>query len=332
MKAILVGFGFIGRSLVKAIRDKLEVLRSLDPDFKLVGVSDVEGYLLDQGGLDLVKLSEARRVADYPGLVEGGSLELIERSGADILIEATPTNVVDGQPGLSHIERALELGMHVVTSNKGPLVVAFRRLHELASRKGVKLLYEATVAGATPLFSLVRGCLRGDRVRRVYGILNGTTNYILSRMHFDGLDFEEALREAQALGLAERDPSYDIDGVDAACKVVILANALMGMDVKLSDVKRRGIRGVTREAVRLARRAGYAIKLIAYAGERLEVAPRLVPLGHPVCVHGALNAVHLELDVAGGITIIGPGAGRETVSAMINDLITVLSEANHAKR
>ncbi|RLF15618.1 MAG: homoserine dehydrogenase [Thermoprotei archaeon] len=325
MKAIIVGFGFIGRSFAKAIREKLDTIRSLDPGFKLVGVADIEGYLLDPNGLDVDRLSLITRVSEYPGrLYEGNALELIEKSEADILVEATPTNVVDGQPGLSHIEKALSLGMHVVTSNKGPLVVAYRKLTELAKSKGVRLLFEATVAGAIPVFSLVKRCLRGDRIRRIYGILNGTTNYILSRMYFDDVSFEIALKEAQERGLAERDPSYDVEGIDAACKVVILANELMGMDVKLSEVKRVGITRINREAIKLAKKAGYAIKLIAYVGDRLEVTPRLVPLNHPICVHGTLNALHFETDLARELTLIGPGAGKETVSAMMNDLLSIL--------
>lgn len=324
MRAILVGFGFIGRNLVKSIRDKLAVIKSFHPQFKLVGISDVEGFLFDEEGLDLERASSISKITEYLEKIhEGSSIELIERSEADVLIEATPTNVVDGQPGLSHIEKALNLGMHVVTSNKGPLVIAFKRLMDLAKRKGVELKYEATVAGAIPIFSLVRDCLRGNHVRKIYGILNGTTNYILSRMHFDDISFEVALREAQERGIAERDPTYDVEGIDAACKVVILANAILGKDAKINDVKREGIKRVSREAVRLARKAGYAIKLVAVVGDRLEVGPRLVALNHPICVHGTLNAVHLETDLAGEITIVGPGAGEETVSAIINDLLSL---------
>ena len=174
------------------------------------------------------------------------------------------------------------------------------------------------------MFSLVRECLRGDRVIRISGILNGTTNYILSRMFFEEIGFEIALKEAQERGIAEKDPSYDVDGIDAACKLVILANALMKRDVGFGDVERVGIRGITQEAVSLAKKANYAIKLIGTIDRRLEVAPKLVPVNHPLCVHGTLNAIHLETDLAREITLVGYGAGKETVSAILNDLITVL--------
>ena len=325
MKAILVGFGFIGRSLVKALASKLELIKRFHPGFKLIGVATRQGYLLDDN-LDLAALKEASKISDYPGrLHEAPALELIEASGADVLFEATPTNVVDGQPGLAHMEAAIRAGMHVVTSNKGPLVVAYRRLMELAARRGVEVKFEATVAGAVPLFSLVSSSLKGDEVKRVYGILNSTTNYILSRMHFDNVSFEAALREAKERGIAERDPSNDIEGIDAACKLVIIANAIMNRDAKIQDVERTGISKVTREAVGLARKAGCAIKLIASASEVLTVRPRLVPLNHPLCVHGTLNAVCLETDLAKRLIIIGPGAGEETVSAMINDLLSLPS-------
>jgi homoserine dehydrogenase len=323
LKAILVGFGLIGRSLVKALARKLELVRRYHPGFKLIGVATRQGYLLEDS-LDLAVLKEVSKLSEYPGrLHEAPALELIEASGADVLFEATPTNVVDGQPGLAHMEAAIRAGMHVVTSNKGPLVVAYRRLMELAAKRKVEVKFEATVAGAVPLFSLVSSSLKGDEVKRVYGILNSTTNYILSRMHFDNVSFEVALREARERGIAERDPSYDVEGVDAACKLVIIANAILKRDAKIQDVERAGISKVTREAVALARKAGYAIKLIASAGGELTVKPRLIPLNHPLCVHGTLNAVCFETDLARRIIVIGPGAGEETVSAMINDLLSL---------
>ncbi|MEM3174327.1 MAG: homoserine dehydrogenase, partial [Candidatus Bathyarchaeia archaeon] len=220
----------------------------------------------------------------------------------------------------------LSKGIHVVTPNKGPLVLAFRELVSLAEKNDCDLLYEGAVAGAIPIFSLVRECLQGDKIIRLSGILNGTTNYILSRMFFEEISFEIALKEAQEKGIAERDPSYDVDGIDTACKIVILANALMGRNVKINDVERVGIRGITQEAISLAKKANYAIKLIGTIDRRLEVSPKLVPIDHPLCVHGTLNAIHLETDLAEEITLVGYGAGKETVSAMLNDLITVLKK------
>jgi len=326
LRVIVVGFGFIGRELVRTFREKLDRIRSFDDEFKVVGASDSRGYLYDDDGLDLEKLSRVRRLIDYSDKYrEGGSThELLEKDNVDLMVEATPTNIKDGEPGLSFIRKALNKGIHVVTPNKGPLVVAFKELTRLAEKKGCYLLYEGTVAGAVPIFSLVRECLKGDKINRISGILNGTTNYILSRMYFEGTSFELALKEAQERGITERDPSYDVDGIDAACKVVILANALMNRDVKFGDVERTGIRRVTQEAVSLAKKSNFAIKLIGTIDRRIEVAPKLVPINHPLCVHGTLNAVHIETDLAREITLVGYGAGKETVSAVLNDVLTVI--------
>ncbi|KYH42727.1 MAG: homoserine dehydrogenase [Candidatus Bathyarchaeota archaeon B63] len=330
MNIIVIGFGFIGRGVIEAFLRKAERIRRLDEDFRVVGVSDSRGYVYDSEGLDLKRLIGVDELSQYPsGYCRGGSAEdLIEMEGVDLMVEATPTNVVDGEPGLTFMRRALRRGIHVVTSNKGPLVVAFHELKSLAEEGGCQLLFEGTVAGAIPIFSLVRESLQGDEILRISGILNGTTNYILSRMHFEGTSFEIALKEAQERGITERDPSYDVDGIDAACKVVILANALMNRDVRFEDVERTGIRRVTQEAVSLAKRSNFAIKLVGTIDRRIEVAPKLVPINHPLCVHGTLNAVHIEADLAGEITLVGYGAGRETVSAVLNDVLTVLkSEA-----
>jgi len=278
LNVIIIGFGFIGRELVRTFHEKIDKIRRLDREFRIVGASDSRGYLYHEDGLSLEKLSSVERLSDYSTeYCEGGSTEeLIEKDNIDLMVEATPTNIKDGEPGLTFIKTALSKGVHVVTSNKGPLVVAFRELTNLAEKNGCHLLYEGTVAGAVPIFSLVRECLQGDKIRRITGILNGTTNYILSRMYFEGTSFELALKEAQERGITERDPSYDVDGIDAACKVVILANALMNRNVKFEEVERTGIRRITQEAISLAKKSNFAIKLIGTIDRRIEVAPKLV--------------------------------------------------------
>jgi homoserine dehydrogenase len=328
MKALIVGFGFIGRNLARVFHEKSDIIARFDGSFKVVGVSNSKGFVYDEKGLDLEKMLKTRDLSDYGKSYNAGgsSLELIEKSGADLMVEATPTRIENGEPGLTFIKKALGKGIHVVTPNKGPLVVALKELTALAEKNGCEFLYEATVAGAVPIFSLVRECLQGDRVQRISGILNGTTNYILSKMYFEETSFELALKEAQERRISERDPSYDVDGIDAACKVVILANALMKRNVKFEDVGRLGIRGITQVAVGLAKKANYAIKLIGTIDRSLEVAPKLVPINHPLCVHGTLNAIHLETDLAKEITMVGYGAGKETISAVLNDVLTILKE------
>ncbi len=325
MKAIIIGFGFIGKRLIEVLNQKISLLKRIDRSFKVIGVSDSRGYIFNPDGLDLKVLSKISGTHEYSRYFhEGSSLDLIEEGDADIMVEATPTNIKDGEPGLTYIRRALSIGMDVVTANKGPLVVAFRELKRLAESRGCHLRFEGAVAGAMPIFSLINECLQGDKIIKISGILNGTTNFILSKMHFEGSTFEMALKEAQERGITEKDPSYDVDGIDAACKVVILANALMDRDVRFEDVERVGIRGISPEAINLAKRANYTIKLIGVIDRNLEVAPKLVPLNHPLCVHGTLNALHIETDLAKELTIIGYGAGKETVSAIMNDIISVM--------
>lgn len=332
MRLLIVGFGFLGKGLVKAIRDKIDLLKGIDHDFKIVGAVDSRGYLYDSNGLTVEKLSVLNRLSEHKGYkANKTAAELISKDLCDVIVEATPTNIVDGEPGLTHIKQALKNGIHVVTSNKGPLVLAFKQLTSMAEENGCDLLYEGTVAGAIPVFSLVRECLQGDKVVKLSGILNGTVNYILSRMHFEEISFDIALKEAQERGIAEKDPSYDIDGIDAACKVVILANAIMGRNAKLQDVERIGIRGITQEAISLAKKANYAIKLIGTIDKRLEVSPKLVPITHPLCVHGTLNAINIQTDLAKEITLVGHGAGKETVSAILNDLITTIKKRSSAE-
>jgi len=329
LRLSVVGFGFIGKSLVKAIKRKIDFLRELDRDFKVVGVFDSKGGVLSSSGLNLERLSIIEALPQY-GEEYTNNLSVLDalREGAiDIMVEATPTNIDTGEPGLTYIREALKSGVNVVTANKGPLVLSYWELMELASKRRVQLLHEATVAAALPIFSLYKRCLQADRIQRISGILNGTTNYILSKMYFEGASFELALKEAQERGYAERDPSYDIDGIDAACKLVILGNAILGKKFTFKDVKRIGIRRVTPEAMALAKKSGYAIKLVGVVDDKPEVSPKMVPITHPLCVHGNLNAVHFETDLAGGVTIVGYGAGKETVSALLNDIIAILKSA-----
>ncbi len=173
--------------------------------------------------------------------------------------------------------------------------------------------------------NLSRELLMGERIASIRGILNGTSNFILHRMKEEGHPFSQALKEAQEIGIAEKDPSYDIEGVDSACKAAILANAIFGLDRTYGEVKRVGITGVTEEAVSLAAEEKKVIRLIAeVSSNRLEVSPRLVPMGHPLSIGGTLNIVQIQTDLAGEITVAGRGAGKlETASAILSDLVAL---------
>lgn len=330
MRVILIGFGNLGRGLARALLMKSDYLRSAGLIPKVVAAVDERGAVFDRDGLDLHRvLSAAEKrgtVAACPGGKYGmNAVQVMDEVEADVVYELTPTNIKTGEPGLTHIKEAMKRKRHVITSNKGPLVVAFRELESMAKKCGVEFRYSASVGGAVPVIGLARKLLAANRITEIRGVLNGTTNYILSRMTSEEVPFEIVLREAQEMGAAEKDPSLDIKGIDTACKLTILANAILGVDATLKDVRITGIERISLEAIRLAKKAGKTIKLIGVARrDRLEVGPRLVSFGHPLAVGGTLNAVTFELDLAREIAISGYGAGpQETSSSLLNDLIDI---------
>ena len=316
----IVGFGVVGRGLAKTLVTKKDVLEKRAGDYRIVAVLDSRGGMFSDDGVDVL---EAIRIKERDGyLPEGLTLKDVI-DGVDVLFECTPTNVETGEPGLSHIKLALQNGVDVITSNKGPLVVGFRELMRVAERSGARLMYEATVGGAMPIIKLVKNELAGNEVLSIKGILNGTCNYILSRMEQEKMPYSQILSEAQELGIAEADPTYDVEGIDAAAKLVILANSLLGTDATFSDVERTGISSITPEAFEIAAMKGYTIRLIAEATrEALRVSPRLVPFHSPLCIYGTLNAALIQTDLAGEVVVMGRGAGSsETASAMLSDFV-----------
>lgn len=328
----MVGFGVIGRALAeRLLKDRSYLASSFGLKPRVVAVMDTSGALVDERGVDLRRALDAKRQAG--SLAKGmpdeviplSSLELLDMLDYDVLVETTPTNIVDGEPGLTHLRKALSLGKCVVTTNKGPLAVALPALLELAERNGALLRFSGTVGGGTPILDFGRMCLSGDRVIKVEGILNGTTNYILTRMHRDGLSFEAALKEAQDAGYAERDPTMDVEGYDTACKLVIIANYVMGLKATLRDVKVKGIRNITCDILKRLSESGKTIKLLGVInGNDLVVEPKVVDLTDPLCVWGTLNAVTFHTEHLGSETIVGKGAGGvETAIAVIRDLIAV---------
>ncbi|MCK4475941.1 MAG: homoserine dehydrogenase [Methanophagales archaeon] len=320
----IVGFGNVGGGVAEAIRRKQEeIARKHDIDIKIVGIADLKGVIVNENGLSedaIMKLKTGEKPEDMT------TLDVIKEVEHEIMVEATPTNVENGEPGLTHIITALESGRHVVTSNKGPLALQYRKLMELAAKKGKEIRFEATVGGAMPIISLVRENLAGNGIISIKGILNGTCNYILTRMVEEGLPYEHVLKEAQERGIAEADPSKDVEGIDTAVKLVILANSIFDRDVTYKDVEVAGITDITPEALKLANDAGYVIKLIGEVDRDgcLKVAPRLVPKDNPLNVGGTLNVATIKTDLAGDITVIGKGAGPiEAASAILSDIIGI---------
>lgn len=321
----IIGFGAVGQGVARAILSKNEKLKEQGIDLRVVGISDSKGSEINPAGIELED-ALSRKIQN--GTVAKGkdsALDIIGNVGHEIVVEATPTNIKNGEPGLGNMLAAFNSGRHVVTSNKGPLALRFPELKEAAEDNGLFFRYEATVGGAVPIFNLIHEALAGNRVIGIEGILNGTTNYILTRMAEERLPYELVLKEAQELGIAEADPTYDVEGIDSACKLVILANSVFGEAATYRDVEVTGITKITPEALELASKNNYVVKLICEAGNgTLTVAPRLVPKKHPLAVGGTLNVASILTDLAGRINISGKGAGSiETASSILSDILFI---------
>jgi homoserine dehydrogenase len=332
LRIILCGFGVVGQSLVKLFNSRSEDLYAkygLKP--RVVGVFDSKGSATDPSGLDLEELVNTKKkfgtVKNYSNSKNTMSgLDMIKNLDAEVLIETTASNYKDAEPGMSHITTAMKKGMHVISVNKGPLALAFPSLLELATYNQVLLKFSGTVGGGTPILDYAKDSLRGERITSFAGILNGTTNYILTNMA-NGLSFESALKDAQDKGYVEADESLDLDGLDAAAKLVILANWIMGMKVTMPDIKCTGIRNVTTEDIKKAAKKKCAIKLIASCDKELEVGPKEISVDDPLCVNGTLNAIAFTSEHSGTQTIIGKGAGgMETASSILRDLLDIRQE------
>ena len=324
VRVTIIGFGYVGRGVAEVIKRKHDAIaRKHGIALKIVGIADLKGSIVNENGL---REEEIMNLRTGKNLKEISSLDLIKEVEHDVMVETTPTNVDNGEPGLTHVLTALESDRHVVTSNKGPIALEYKRVTELAAKRGKELRFEASVGGAMPLISLVSENLAGNGVISIEGILNGTCNYILTRMAEEKLPYEHVLKEAQGLGLAEADPSKDIEGIDTAVKLVILANSIFDMNAAYNDVEVTGITEITPEALKLADDEGYVIKLIGEVDNdgSLKVAPRLVPKGNPLNVGGTLNVATIKTDLAGEITVIGKGAGPiEAASAILSDIIGI---------
>jgi len=331
MRMVIVGFGTVGQNLARILQSKeKQLLRDFGFHPRIVAVVDRSGALIDPRGLDLnaaLTVKQTRgSVAQDPELGRPGvgAKEVIEEVEAEAVLELTPTNIADGEPGLSHIKAALRSRRHVITTNKVPLAIAMPSLVEMASYNKVLLKFSGTVGGGTPILDFAKKCFNGNKIESLRGILNGTTNYILTRMAESNTSMDAALKEAQGSGYAEANPSYDIDGVDTACKLVILANWVMGRESSIKDVEIEGIRKVTSEDLEEARRKNSQVKLIGSIGDEIKVQPEPIPRSHPLCVGGTLNAASFKTELMGEVTIVGKGAGGvETASAVLRDIVDV---------
>lgn len=334
---MLAGVGNVGRRFLELLVRKRDTLHNrLGLELILTGAADTSGVAVCPVGLDpqqVVRLkTQGQGVAAYPHWGQRGvsTLEMVQTTRADLFLEASLANLEDGQPGLGCIERALSRGMHVVTANKAPLVLTFPRLLALAEANGVQLCFDATVAGGLMAVNLGQRDLAATEIYRLEGILNLTTNYILTRMAEDGLSYDKALAHAQDAGHAEADPSLDVEGWDAANKLIILAHSVLGYPATLADVSVKGITGVTIETLRQAAAGGKRVKLVATAerdGDRyhLDVRPVRLDDTHPLAHLGPKQmGVVYHTDINGVVSAaIVEETPLPTAAAMLRDVISI---------
>jgi homoserine dehydrogenase len=346
---ILVGFGNVGRRFARLLQEQEGVLaRTYGLSWRVVGIATrSHGIAVNPAGLDLAKaltlveghgsLGKLRgNTATSPRDTPGSALEMIESAthagDADrvqVMVETTVLDIARGQPAIDHIRKALRAGAHVITANKGPVAFSYREIDDFATALGRSFLFEGAVMDGVPIFNLVRDTLPAVTILGFRGIINSTTNHILTRME-QGIAFGEALAEMQAAGIAEADASLDVDGWDAAAKTAALLNVWMKAEVTPRDIDRTGIAALTPELLQDAKRQGQRLRLVATGGRQDgkafgRVAPELLPEGHALArLNGMQNALVLQTDLLGEICITQLDSGlTQTAYALLSDLVAV---------
>ncbi len=335
-KLAFIGFGNVGRALAELLLVKKQELRErYGINYIVTGIATSKhGSLVNPNGIDLYGALELVRTGRSLNLITRtlvtDAFDFLRKVNADVLFENTPVNHTNGQPAVNHVKTALEAGMHVCTANKGTVVHAYRELAALAMAKGKKFYFESTVMDGAPIFSLFREAIPAAKLKAFKGVLNSTTNIILTRME-SGESFDDAVRYCQAIGIAETDPSADVDGWDAAIKVAALATVLMGIPVTPQEVDRRGIRHITPEMVKTARADGKRYKLVCSAERdgntvRGRVAPELVGISSPMFgIEGSTSVVEFQTDVLGDLSIVEKDPGPQTTAyGLLADFINAV--------
>jgi len=334
----LLGFGNVGRALARLLqRKEAELESNYGLNFIVTGIATGRHSIaIDPNGLDLEKalaLVESGQslslITQYPVT---DSLDFVHSVPADVLFENSPVNHENGEPAVTYLRAALERGMHAVTANKGPVVHAYHELTGLAQAKGRKFYFESTVMDGAPIFSLFRSALPAAQLQSFRGILNSTTNLILGRME-NGESFEDAVQYCQQIGLAETDPSGDVDGWDAAIKVAALVTVLMGVPLKPQEVDRTGIRGLTAKMIAAAKGDGKRWKLVCMAEKdgntvKGRVAPEMVSLSSPLySVEGSSSIVEFHTDTLSNLSIVEGNPGPETTAyGLLADFINAVKD------
>ncbi len=335
-RLILCGFGKVGKAFATLVTErKHQIGKKYGLNLELAAVVDIGGAAVSkQDALPIKKLlshtgkgGSVETLAGYgiPGI---SGTEVISSHKADVLVETTPTNLVDGQPGWGHMQAALMRGIDIVSANKGPLVLYYRKLQKLAKAKGCHIFMSAATAAALPTLDVGMLCLAGSQVISIEGILTGTTNYILTRMHKDKCTFDTALREAQTLGIAETDPSLDVEGWDTRNKLFLISNRIFGKNVDLGKITVTGITGISPKDIEKASADGKVIKLLGTARFEqgtvtLKVEPQALGMDHPLAsVSYSEKAISYLSDTMGRVTVTGGKSSPVgAAAALIKDLI-----------
>lgn len=336
VRLALIGFGNVAQGLTQILlEDGDKFARERGLRILITAIADpIKGSAFNEEGLDPAALLESIRQHNLLKDLPGGSpnwdaMEMIQNSPADVVVEMSYTNLKTGEPSTTYITEALRRKKHVITTNKGPIALHYDQLAQIAHQHGVNIGVEGTVMSGTPALRLGSVLLSAAGIVRIQGILNGTTNYILTQME-GGKSYTDALAEAQAQGYAEADPTGDVEGFDAAAKVAILARLLLGKTVPFNEIERRGITQVSVADIAQAKAEGNYWKLVGSveieAGNvKAAVAPQCLPASHPLArVGGVTNAIVFTTKLLGDVTLIGPGAGRlQTGYAIIQDLFSI---------
>ncbi|MGD0277549.1 MAG: homoserine dehydrogenase, partial [Syntrophales bacterium] len=313
----LIGFGTIGTGVVKLLQENGKLIEQrVGAKLNLKSIADLD-------------ITTSRGVSVMGKRLTSRTDEVLKDPDIDIVIE-----LIGGyEPARSFLLDAIHMGKHVVTANKALLATCGDEIFYAARAKGVQVGFEASVGGTIPIIRTLRQALVGDRIRSIYGIINGTANYILSKMADEGRSFSEVLKEAQSLGFAEADPSFDIDGIDTSHKLAIVLSLAYGKKVHLKDLYTEGISKISQQDVVLAKELGYRIKLLAIAINRdhhveARIHPTMIPLDHLLAnVNGNFNAFHIMGDASGSVFLYGQGAGMmPTASAVVSDLVDISKE------
>ena len=336
-KLALLGFGNVGRALMKLLEEKREQLQNqYDLTFTITGIATGRhGRMVKAQGSDLATCLHVLRTGRSLDLLSdvplSDSFDFIHKCRADVLFENSPVNPQDGQPAVDHCRSALDAGMHVATANKGTVVFAYRELVEIAQTKGRKFYHEATVMDGAPIFSLFRATLPASQLQAFKGVLNSTTNLILTRME-NGESFTDAVRYAQKVGLAETDPSADVDGWDAAIKVAALVTVLMEVPCTPQQVPREGIRDITFQMIANAKSNGQRYKLVCSAVRKdqevqTRVSPELVPIGSPMySIEGSTSMIEFQTDVLGNVSVVQSNPGPATTAyGLLADFVNIVT-------